>query len=114
MEQTSPNHVQAIFRPCTTSHKSLSSFCHKQRPADEGQRGEEPVGLDVEAEHELEVGRPVGHEGEGAEAGRHVRQHEGRERHRRRHRLPGNGQGVRLVALLKINVFRIWTWICFW
>ena len=92
-----------FFRPCTTSHKSLSSFCHKQRPADEGQRGEEPVGLDVEAEHELEVGRPVGHEGEGAEAGRHVRQHQGRERHRRRHRLPGHGQGVRLVAILKMK-----------
>ena len=73
-------------------------------PAYEGQRGEEAVGLDVEAEHELEVGRPVGHEDEGAEAGRHVGQHEGRERHRRRHRLPGDGQGVGLIALLMMIV----------
>ena len=50
-------------------------------PADEGQRGEEPVGLDVEAEHELEVGRPVGEEREGAEAARHVRHHKGQKRH---------------------------------
>ena len=50
-------------------------------PADEWQRGEEPVGPDVRAEHELEVGRPVGEEREGAEAARHVRHHEGQERH---------------------------------
>ena len=54
---------------------------NKHVPADEGKRGEEPVGLDVEAEHELEVGRPVGEEREGAEAARHVSHHEGQERH---------------------------------
>ena len=69
-------------------------------PAYEGQRREEAVGPDVGAEHELEVGRPVGEEGEGAEAAAHVGQHEGRERHRGRHRLPGNGQGIRLVGFL--------------
>ena len=50
-------------------------------PADERHRGEEPVGLDVRAEHELEVGRPVGEEREGAEAARHVCHHKGQERH---------------------------------
>ena len=76
-------------------------------PADERQRREEPVGLDVRAQHELEVGRPIGEEREGAETARHVRHHEGHERHRGRHRLPGNGQRLRLVGFLNL----VWNWM---
>ena len=45
---------------------------------------------------------PVGEEGEGPEAARHVSHHEGQERHRGRHGLPGNGQRVRLVGFLSL------------
>ena len=45
---------------------------------------------------------PVGEEGEGPEAARHVSHHEGRERHGGRHGLPGNGQRVRLVGFLSL------------
>ena len=71
-------------------------------PADEWQRGEEPVGLDVRAQHELEVSRPVGHECEGTEAGCHVCHQEGQERHRGCYRLPGNGQRFHLTGFLHL------------